>query len=345
MSNTESNTSLPVRHLAPRALCILLLLAGLASCADDEPIGPAGSRITVELTGLRPLDPAREGRYRVFIRAAGGQLHDAGPLDLSAAGAAEFANPTDHGVALEIAIDPPSGRTGDPLPLLRGSFRDGSATLAVRGTLTRADLPMQEHPGQFTMFTPSNNFSGGYPSHEESGIWLFNVFPRETAQNDTWVRLAPLASGWVYEGWMVRDIETPSAIWLSYGKFVTDAAGAVNSRDDTGWGPFSGVTNYRTAGEEEFPGDDWVSNPLGLPWPDGLPLPLNLRDKTSDGRLRWTHVITIEPAWDRGEPILGERPFIVQPYRDPFGAGAPGTPRVITLYSAGIPSGTARVGQ
>jgi hypothetical protein len=102
------------------------------------------------------------------------------------------------------------------------------------------------------------------------------------------------------------DGQRPRFAWrhlASYGKFLPDQTGTVNRRDDTGWGPFSGVTNYLTAGEEEFPGDDWISNPLGLPIPSGLALPLNLREKNASGTWRWTHVITIEPTSDRGEGV------------------------------------------
>jgi len=204
--------------------------------------------------------------------------------------------------------------------------------------VTASDLPLRERPGQFTMFSPSDNFRNGYPSHEESGIWLFNMAPRETQQGDMWVRLTQLQQGWVYEGWMVRDIDTPNAVWLSYGKFLPDASGTVNTRDDTGWGEFSGVTDF-LKGEEEFPGDDWISNPLGYQVPGGLSLPLNLREKSTTGAGRWTHLITIEPSSDRGEPVTTPRPFTIRPYRDPFGDGAPGTARTITFRADGVPRG------
>lgn len=138
---------------------------------------------------------------------------------------------------------------------------------------------------------------------------------------------------------MVRDHGAAGAIWLSYGKFIPDASGAVSGRDDTGWGPYSGVLDFRTAGEEEFPGDDWFSNPLGFPWPSILPLPLDLREKNGQGVGRWSHVITIEPASDRGERIGSERPFAIRPYRDAFGEGAPGIPRTITFRPEGVPRG------
>lgn len=318
----------------------------LVACSGDgaEPIGPAGSVIVLELRGLPPLDPGREGRYAAWIVDARDQRHHAGELELSGAGLAEIEAPIAGGVAIEITIEPPSGVSpSDPLRLLHGRFSNGRAELSVRGAVTAADLPLRQRPGQFTMFTPSDNREAGYPSHEEAGVWLFNMAPRETEQNDQWVRLTPLRPGWIYEGWMVRDIDSPGAIWLSYGKFLPDAGGAVNTRDDTGWGPFSGVVDFRTAGEEEYPGDDWISNPLGFPWPSELTLPLNLRERTPSGEFRWTHVITIEPATDRGEPIGSERPFLIRPYRDPFGDGGPGAARTITFREDGVPSGTARV--
>jgi hypothetical protein len=193
------------------------------------------------------------------------------------------------------------------------------------------------------MFTPSDNGAHGYPSHEESGVWLFNMQPRETEQGDMWVRLTQLSPGWVYEGWMVRVMDQPGAVWLSYGKFLPDYTGAINSRDDTGWGAFSGVVNFRTDGEEEFPGDDWIANPLNYELPGGLALPLDLREKTAVGAPRWTHVITIEPARDRGEAIGAERPFVVRPYSDAFGDLGPGIPRTITFRVSGVPSAVAQL--
>jgi hypothetical protein len=198
-------------------------------------------------------------------------------------------------------------------------------------------------------FSPSDNHLHGFPSHEESGVWLFNIAPRETQQADGWVRMTQLRPGWVYEGWVVRDLDTPGAVWLSYGKFLPDGTGALRSRDDTGWGAFSGVADFRTAGEEEYPGDDWISNPLGYPLPAGLVLPLDLRERTAAGAARWTHVVTVEPASDRGEAITRERPFLLRPYRDAFRERVEGLPRsyglpqAITLRPEGLPRGAAEV--
>jgi hypothetical protein len=191
------------------------------------------------------------------------------------------------------------------------------------------------------MFSPSDNHMNGYPSFEECGVWLFNIAPRLTPQNDAWVRLTPLTPGWTYEGWMVRDHGAAGAIWLSYGKFLPDESGAVAARDNTGWGPFSGVDDFATAGEEEFPGDDWFANPLGFPFPAALSLPLDLREKDASGAGRWTHIITIEPRRDMGEAFGSERPFAIRPYRDTFGDAGPGSPRAITFRADGVPTGEA----
>jgi hypothetical protein len=324
---------------------VALALASL-SCRGSDAAGPrieAGTTLTLVASGLPTLDPAREGRYEAWVIDGSGRAYSAGRFEAGAS--ARLTSPVSGVTALEVTVEPPGDTDDRPSEqrLLRGTFRGAAAELALEEAVTQGALPLRASPGTFTMFSPSDNSWAGYPSNEESGVWLFNVRPRETPQNDTWVRLTQLQPGWTYEGWMVRDIGAPDAIWLSYGKFVPDWSGALSGRDDTGWGPFSGVLDFRTGGEEEFPGDDWISNPLSFPLPPGITLPLNLREKTASGASRWTHVITIEPALDRGEPIASERPFFLRPYGDPFGDGGPGVPRQITFHPDAVPRGTVRV--
>jgi hypothetical protein len=325
------------------ALRLACTAPALLACGGGDPTGTgvaAGATLNLTLRALPPLDAATRGRYEAWVLDRQGAAHPLGVVTPAGAASVALTTPVDNPVSFLITYEPGSGAAATPSEhrLLAGQFRNARATLSVEGALTPQGLPLREHPGQFTMFSPSDNHRNGYPSHEDAGIWLFNMAPRETPQNDMWVRLTPLQPGWVYEGWMVRDIDTPGAVWLSYGKFLPDATGAVNSRDDTGWGEFSGVVDYLN-GEEEFPGDDWISNPLGYPVPGSLTLPLNLREKTSSGVSRWTHVITIEPSSDKGEPVTTPRPFVVGPYRDPFGDGGPGVPRTITFHAGSVPSG------
>jgi hypothetical protein len=325
-------------------LFLIAVMLPAVGCGGSDATGPAGTGLSLSLTGLRKLNADTEGSYEAWVVEANGSLISAGKFS-DGGGTVRFALPVPSPSGVVITVEPP-GDT-DPGPssqrLLTGSFKGASASLNVDGAVTQGTLALREQPGQFTMFSPSDNLVNGYPSFEESGVWLFNMAPKDTPQNDGWVRLTQIRDGWIYEGWMVRDYGTSSAIWLSYGKFRPDQSGAVNSRDDTGWGPFSGVLDFQTAGEEEYPGDDWISNPLQLPFPSALTLPLNLRETTTSGQSRWTHVITIEPSWNKGEALTTERPFLIVPYRDPFGTGAPGDPRTITYHSDGVPRGTASV--
>jgi hypothetical protein len=333
-----------VRAVRPAALVaagFALLGAGCSGNPEGTGPGPDQPGLVLSLSGIRTLDPGTEGSYEAWV-VANGQPVSAGKF-VWTGGTVVLANPGVAASAVEVTLEPPNDADPGPSPqrLLTGALSGGRATLSVEGALTQSTLTLRREPGQFTMFSPSDNAEHGYPSFEESGVWLFNMEPRQTPQNDGWVRLTQLRSGWVYEGWMVRDHGSSSALWLSYGKFLPDQTGTINSRDDTGWGPFSGVLDFLTAGEEEYPGDDWIANPLNLPLPAGVTLPLDLREKDTQGRGRWSHVITVEPASNRGEAVTHERPFLVAPYRDLFGDGAPGTPRTITYREDGVPRGTA----
>ena len=333
-------------HSSPLGRVTPTLLLATLACSGDSATGPrieVGTRLELTTVGLPALDPAREGSYEAWVVDADGRAYSAGRF--TPTGAVTLQSPIAAPDAFEITIERPgdSDDRQSEQRLLRGRLRGTGADLAIAGAVTQGDLSLRTNPGTFTMFSPSDNSWAGYPSNEDAGVWLFNVRPRETQQNDAWVRLTQLQSGWTYEGWMVRDFGTPAAIWLSYGKFVPDRTGAVSGRDDTGWGAFSGVLDFRTAGEEEFPGDDWISNPLDFPFPAALTLPLDLREKTATGASRWTHVITIEPAWNRGEAIGSELPSFMRPYHDPFGDGGPSIPRTITFRSETVPSGRVDV--
>jgi hypothetical protein len=325
-----------------------LTLASIAAAAcgggtdATAPGVDAGSTLVLTTTGLSALDPARDGTYEASVIDADGRAYSLGRFGAGAE--TRFESPVAGVRTFQVTVEPPGDVDDRPsaLRVLRGNFARGRAELSVVDAVTRGG-PFEETPGTFTMFTPSDNDTAPYPSHEEAGVWLFNVRPRETPQNDMWVRLAPLHVGWTYEGWMVRDLGTAGEIWLSYGKFLPDVTGALSEKDDTGWGPFSGVVNFRTDAIENFPGDDWISNPLGYPFPAALTLPLNLREKNAAGQLRWTHVITIEPASDRGEAIGSERPFVLRPYRDLFGDFGSGVPRKITFHPDAVPRGLVEV--
>lgn len=324
------------------AAALAAATTGLAGCdLSSEPLGPAGTPLRLELGGLPAIDPATVGQYEAWVVDRSGAAWSAGRFD-PAVGGVDLVTPVSGGVRFLVTLEQPGDL--DALPsaqvILRGELSDGRATLRPEGAVTAADLPFRESPGQWTVFTPSDNAEHGYPSNEHAGIWLFNSAPRETEQRDFYVRLSPLEDGWHYEGWMVRDLGRPGEVWLSYGKFRPSPDGTVDHRDHTGWGPFSGVDDYRTAGAENYPGEDWVANPFGYDVPGGLELPIDLREQDASGEFRWTHVITVEPAWEYDEPLTTERPFVIRPYLDRFVDTGIGRPRPITLRDEALPHGT-----
>lgn len=326
------------------ALAMLVALAGAAACGDDPTAPAAGARLALEATGLRALDPARDGTYEAWVIDAGGMAHSVGRFAALDGSALEFDLPIAAPRAVLVTLEPPDD--SDPAPsdarLLGGSFRGSSATLSIEGFVT-AFGPLDDAPGAHSLFTSSNNVSLGYPSLEHSGLWLFSLDPSINESGSRFVHLTILDPGWLYEGWIVRDHGTQEAVWIAYGKFRPDAYGFLNSRDATGSGPFSGDADYRNGGIEDVPGDEWTVNPFGLALPGGQELPLRLDEvDAASGEPRWSHVITVEPAFEEDEPLLTERPFVVQPYLNAIAAGPPGDPRVIGYVEEGVPHGRVR---
>jgi hypothetical protein len=239
------------KTLAAAGLALASWACGDASSAPTR--ASSATMVSVTFANLPSLDAASEGSYAAWIVERGQPPRLLGRFVAAPALSFPLSSQISDDAELRITVQPANDaapNTPSAQMLLRGAFRDGRAELTVVGAVTQGDLPLRSRPGQFTMFSPSDNAVDGYPSFEESGVWLFNMSPRATDQGDMWVRLSQLNTGWTYEGWMVRDIGQANAIWLSYGKFTPDYTGALNSRDDNGWGAFSGVSNFRTLGEE-----------------------------------------------------------------------------------------------
>ncbi len=333
------------------------MAVSVATCAGEDATRPSvDAELVLELRGLRTLDPTLDGTYEGWVVTSAGQAISAGRFALPADGRVALKNPTDAPESFLLTIEPPGDADNAPsdLKLLGGRFTGGSADLEVTGFLT-SGVPLETSPGTHVLFTPSDNAELGYPSHEDAGIWLFNILG-DTTDASFYLTFTPLSRGWIYEGWLVRDYGTANAVWLSYGKFEPDIVKKVRERDDTGLGPFSGQTRYREAMWEEivFPGDDWLGNPHGYPVPGNLTLPVDLNGcfrPPSEceaagheyGPSRWTHVITIEPKSDLGEDPWRARPSVARPYRNPIGEGAPAEPRTIRFYPDELPGGTVRV--
>ncbi len=331
----------------------LLLVSVVLACADGtaEP-QPGDIAVRVELVGLRALDASTEGSYEAWTFSPDGMAFSAGrfvPTGNAVTVRSRIANPA----RFSITVEPPGDNDDRPSihDLLGGEFVGGSATLTIVRSVTGVD-DLEADPGHHALFTPSNNPDLSFPSIEDAGLWVFAPVPSQTKHNSHFLRLTPLRAGWIYEGWIVYDYGTATECWISYGKFLPDGFREVNTRDDTGLGIFSGQVDYVNAMpvDVDMPGDDWVSNIHGMPVPCGLTLPFDLNGQRADEPpafeeipSRWTHVITIEPIFDRGEDLLAERPFVMQPYRNPFGQGPPNEGREVEYHPEFVPGGTATI--
>lgn len=329
-------TARSVMHVA----CIAAFLG--AGCSSPTSPG-AGTQVEILFHDLSAL-PAEDGTLEIWVHdgrdtASVGRV----PAGTGALSGLEFVMPMDHPRGVFVTVEPPGDIDIRPSAsvLLLGSFDGSQAHLTIEGAVTDG-RPLEDAPGAHSLFTTSNNVELGYPSFENAGLWLFSVVPSRNRHGTREVKLTPLRQGWTYEGWIVRT-RAPE-VWISYGKYRPDELSLLTSRDDSGAGPFSGDEDFRNAGVEDVPGEEWttdrVASRLGIEMPAGLTLPLALDSVDAAGNAVWRHAITIEPSFDSAEGPAEGRPFIVRPYGNPIGAGGPGEPRVIELVN---PAPTADV--
>ncbi|HZD03582.1 MAG TPA: anti-sigma factor, partial [Longimicrobiales bacterium] len=158
----------------PGSLALAVVL--VVGCGGDS-TGPApGAPLTLQLHGLRALDAGTEGTYEGWLVDGGGRATSAGRFDLPASGRVTLEAPAAPASAFLLTVEPPGDEDGVPsdLKLLTGPFRGGEAVLGVTGAVT-SGVPLEPEPGTHVLFTPSDNAELGYPSHEDAGIWLFNI--------------------------------------------------------------------------------------------------------------------------------------------------------------------------
>lgn len=322
-------------------------MTSVAGCGESVTI-PAGISLEITVAGVPPLDPNVEGVYEAWVVGAEGDIVSVGRFSVTSDPSTRMLqSPIPDPAAVMITVEPPGDDDDDPSlhRLLGGRFNGGMATLDVSGYLTVVGIPLEANVGTHVLASFSETESRFVPN--EAGLWLFNV-GGDTLDGSYYLDFSPLTEGWAYEGWIVQDFDTAEAVWVSYGKFRPDPLRQANTRDDTGLGPFSGRNDYEfaLALQVRVPGDDWFANPLALPVPGGLVLPLDLNGDAASGTAsRWTHVITIEP-WGANrdpEPVTASRPFFLAPYRNAIGEGLPGDQRSIAFHVDELPTGTAAV--
>lgn len=326
-------------------LVALLLAAG--GCGDTVTAPSVGDELTLSFRNLSTVHPD-QGTLEVWVHTASDTV-SVGRLPGSGAAAdagapvpdLDFELPLAGATGIFVTVEPPGDANARPSRsvVLAGPISGGRADLVLEGSITDG-RPLQPAPGAHSLFTTSNNAEDGYPSAEAAGLWLFTLTPSRNVHRSREVRVTPLQPGWTYEGWIVS--QTEPRVWISYGKFRPDELGLLSSRDDTGTGPFSGAQDFRNAGVEDVPGEEWtsteVSDRLGLTLPASLDVPLLIDGVDASGKALWHHVITVEPAFDIDEPLMSGRPFPVQPYENPVGSAGPGVPRTIELAADRLPS-------
>jgi len=350
------------RRFYESAAVLMLFVTVATACGDDGII--LGSTLGLEFDNLTALDPETEGSFEAWVIDGSGVPHSAGKFVLPPEGHVVLENPTDDPKSVLVTVEPPGD--SDPAPsgveILGGAFHGQDADLSIDGHVT-AGPALRENIGSHALFTPANNSWKGYPSIEDAGIWIFNLHvigdPMQRQGLDLtsefFLKVTPLKEEWTYEGWVVLDYGLPGECWVSYGKMDSGLDDRLNRQDNTGFGPFSGYRDYvanPVAIEHNFPGDDWVENPLGLTVPCGLEVPFDLNGNRQQGiSSRWTHVITIEPASDRAtenpeldmSAPLWAKPFVIRPYMNAIGEGFADEARVIGYHAAGVPGGTAQL--
>jgi len=342
--------------LFARVILVVAAGGGLVGCGDGPTELLEQTPMEVVFSDLRPLQ-AGEGALEVWITGASDTV-SVGRVSFPGAGreparvAHGFTLPFSHPTGVVVTLEPPNDVDPAPSPfvLMEGAFDKGAAELDIIGTVTDGRV-LETDPGAHSLFTTSNNVELRYPSLEDAGLWLFSLRPDLNKHGTREVKLTPLMPTWTYEGWAVFHYGRSDEVWVSYGKFRPDPLSLLTARDDTGSGPYSGDQDYLNAGVEDVPGEEWTTDrvavQLGISLPAGVTVPFDLdAEDPVTWEAEWSHVITIEPAFDEGEPMFQGSPFILRPYRNPIGVGGPGCreiqpiacpgdPRVIELVEGG----------
>ena len=319
-----------------RSVCAVALVLGVAACDDN---GPAVPSVIVTFANLEVLDVATEGSYEGWVIDASGTPFSTGKFILSANGEHTFTSPIAAPTMFVLTVEPPNDNDETPSDqkLLGGAVTNGTASLSALGFVTvDASADLSTSPGTHVLLTPTT----ATDTDDDAGIWLLNP-PGAGGSPTPSVTLPPLASGWVYEGWVVYGPGTPQQTAISYGKYRPGADGTLSGRDSDAGGPFSAAPGDLSAGPP-FPGGDFVAA-NGNTVPGGLSLPFDFNgDDAVLGDSQWMHVISIEPAFDEDEETLDARPFQLKPFGDPFGDGGPTDPRTIDVLDP-LPSGTVTI--
>ena len=170
----------------------------------------------------------------------------------------------------------------------KGDFSGDNATPSTNDALFSGSSNLETATSQAFLKAPSVGTVGS----DANGIWFINALPPSSGG---FTNLPTLASGWIYEGWIVVNDSSGNATPVSTGRFTDPNAADVSFFGASNNNEFKGPN-----GVPPFPGEDYIVDPNSR-YP-GVTFPIDLTNATV--------VISIEPTTNDAETPFGLKPFV-----------------------------------
>ena len=170
----------------------------------------------------------------------------------------------------------------------KGTFSGSNATPSTNDALFSGSSNLETATGQAFLKAPSVGTVGS----DANGIWFINALPPSSGG---FTNLPTLASGWIYEGWVVVNDSSGNATPVSTGRFSDPNAADVSFFGASSNNEFKGPN-----GVPPFPGEDYIVD-TNSRYPN-VTFPIDLTNATV--------VISIEPTTNDAEAPFGLKPFV-----------------------------------
>lgn len=171
----------------------------------------------------------------------------------------------------------------------KGNFTNKTATPSTDDTLFSGSDNIETAAGNFFLKAPSVGNTGS----DANGIWFIDALPPTTGG---FTSLPTLATGWIYEGWVVVPNASGTPTPISTGRF-TDP----NMADESFFGAANNNEFKGPNGVPPFPGEDYILDPNSRY--AGVTFPIDLQNATI--------VISIEPTMNDAATPFGLKPFVI----------------------------------
>jgi len=171
----------------------------------------------------------------------------------------------------------------------KGNFSNNTAISSTDDALFLGATNLETATGNFFLKAPSVGATGS----DANGIWFIDALP---PTKGGFTNLPILATGWIYEGWVVVPDVTGTATAISTGRF-TDP----NIADESFFGLVNNNEFKGPNGVPPFPGEDYIVDPNSR-YAD-VTFPIDLQNATV--------VISIEPTTNDAATPFGLKPFVI----------------------------------